>query len=216
LKPEGQQVRPQQKLPMVQQTPSQHLPIGQQLPPQLLRPGGQVQVPSWQTPLVHLLPQAPQLFGSVAGLMQVPPQHNHPAGQDRSQPPQSVSEEEKFVHLPEQQSPPGQQGSVYVLEVQSTPPPGMLWQHTVVQSDVQSDLHGLWVVVHWKPAGPGGTKPLNAVGVTVPRNRKAGLAVTRRVGSLPRTTTVSVSGRGRVRIAADLRSQPERAGLVQS
>ncbi|MGH3934981.1 MAG: hypothetical protein ACRDS1_08405 [Pseudonocardiaceae bacterium] len=97
---------------MGQQVPSQHVVKGgQQVPsPQSLRPGEQVQVPFWQSPLVQCLPQAPQLFGSVAGLMQVPLQHNHPVGQDRPQPPQSVSEEEKFVHLPEQQSCPGQQG----------------------------------------------------------------------------------------------------------
>jgi hypothetical protein len=59
-----------------------------------------VQVPFWQSPLAQSLPQAPQLFGSVSGLMQVPPQHNHPVSQDRLQPPQSVSEEEKFVHRP--------------------------------------------------------------------------------------------------------------------
>jgi hypothetical protein len=129
--------------------------------------------------------------------MQVPPQHNHPVSQDRLQPPQSVSEEEKSVHRPEQQSRPGQQDSVYVVTVQSSPPPsqsGICGQHSVVQSEVQSDRHGPWVVVHGKRAEPGAC-------------REAGLAVTRRVGSLPRKTTVSVSGRGRVRIAADLHSQ---------
>jgi hypothetical protein len=206
--PSEQQVPPQQTLPKLQHSPLQHWEGAQQVPsPQSMRPGSHLQVPFWQVlPPVHLLPQAPQLFGSVAGLMQVPPQHNRPVSQARPQPPQSVSAEEKSVHRPLQQSCPGQQGSVYVVTVQSSPPPsqsGICWQHSVVQSWVQSGLHGPRVVVHLKLAGPRVA-------------RKAQLAVTRWVGSMLRKTTVSLSARGRVCIGADLRSQPDGAGFVQS
>jgi len=43
------------------------------------------------------------LFVSIAGLMQVPPQHSQPGGQARPQPPQLAPEDRKFVHLPLQQ-----------------------------------------------------------------------------------------------------------------
>jgi hypothetical protein len=105
-----------------------------QTPPQARSPGGQEHVPFWQTPLLQTVPQPPQLFGLVAGLMQAPLQHRKPGGQACPQPPQLDSSDRKLTQRPAQQFWPGrQQFRMNVLTSQSLGS-RLPWQHVCVHS----------------------------------------------------------------------------------
>lgn len=111
------------------------------------------------------------------------------------------------MHLPLQQS--GNVGvqhdRVNVLSVQLRP---FRSQQDCWHTWRQLEPHGSQSVVH-RLRATGARVPACAVGSAVAGNRGAGLALTRRAGSLPCMTTVALRGRGSVRIAANLRSQPE-------